>query len=111
MNAAAHALNQVAFGRRSMATVILTKQFCALTLLIVFILFSALSVVYVKDLNRRLFIELQSQQKTRDSLHIEWGKLLLEESSWATQARVQRIAQQQLDMELPKAKKIKMVQV
>ena len=70
-------------------------------LLIVAVLAFACSVVYVKNTNRSLFSELQSLQYKDERLKVEWGQLLLEQSTWATQVRVQRIAQQGLKMHLP----------
>ncbi len=62
---------------------------------------SALAVVYVSDLNRRLFVRYQAEQSRDNQLNIEWGQLLLEQSTWAAQARVQAIAQEKLEMVFP----------
>lgn len=70
-------------------------------LLAVAVFVSALAVVYVSDLNRRLFISYQNEQETYNHLYIEWGKLLLEQSTWSTQARVANIAGQRLGMFVP----------
>ena len=70
-------------------------------MLMMTVLLSAFAVVYVKDLNRRLFIQYQQLQASHNQLYINWGKLLLEQSAWSTQARVQHIAQQQLHMVSP----------
>lgn len=74
--------------------------------LLITILFSAFFVLYIKDLNRRLFIQFQTLQTTHDKLHEDWGKLLLEQSTWSTQARVQRIAQLRLGMNSPSPKEV-----
>ena len=92
------------------ANSIMTNKYfwiCAILLVTVFI--SALSVVYVQAENRLLYSHLTSLQKNRDSLHIQWGQLLLEESTWSTQARVEHTAEQQLNMVLPKQKNIVIV--
>jgi cell division protein FtsL len=78
-------------------------------LLILLVITSALAVVYVADLNRRLFIDYQNAQTTHNQLYIDWGKLLLEQSTWATQARVQTLAEQKLNMQLPAAMDIVMI--
>jgi cell division protein FtsL len=70
-------------------------------LLIFAVLITAFMVIYMKDLNRRLFIQYQTLQATHDKLYGEWGKLLLEQSTWSTQARIQKIAKQRLGMSVP----------
>ena len=67
----------------------------ALTLLVII---SALSVVYVKHENRKHFVELQSLQKQRDEMNIEWGQLQLEQSTWATHSRIEGLARKRLGM-------------
>lgn len=74
------------------------------------LLLSAFSVVYFKDLNRRLFIQYQDLQQTRQQYEVEWGKLLLEQSTWSTQARIQQIAQQQFGMIIPRQQDVVMVE-
>jgi cell division protein FtsL len=73
-------------------------------LLMVAILSSALSVIYVKALQRNLYSELQSSQQERDSLKTEWSRLLLEENTWAAPVRIQALAQQELGMQIPQSK-------
>ena len=77
--------------------------------LAILVLLSALTVVYLSDLNRRLFIQYQDTQATHNQLYVEWGKLLLEQSTWSTQARVQEIAQQRLGLELPATNDVVMI--
>src|SRR5690348_13432654 len=98
MNAAARALAQSPGVSGSIRLFVLSKEYCRLICLIMMVLVSAVAVVYVKDLNRRLFSELETLQQARDELRIESGQLLLEQNTWATQARIQQIAQQQLSM-------------
>jgi cell division protein FtsL len=71
-------------------------------LVMVFLLLSsALGVIYAKDLNRRLFITHHKLQVQSEQLQSDSNKLLLEQSAWAAQARVQKVAQQQLQMLIP----------
>jgi len=65
------------------------------------VMFSAIGVVYSTHLSRTLFIELQSLQDKRDSLNQDWGRLQLEQSTWATHARIEGIARKQLGMIQP----------
>lgn len=62
---------------------------------------SALGVVYAKHESRKLFVQLQKMQTIRDELEVEWGRLQLEQSTWATDGRIERVARQDLGMEIP----------
>ena len=62
---------------------------------------SALAVVYTKHQSRQLFAQLQSLQRQADELHVEWTQLLLEQGAWATNARVERIGREKLNMRSP----------
>ena len=73
------------------------------------ILVSAFMIVYFKDLNRRVFINYQSLKQQTQYYQVQWGKLMLEESAWSTQARIQSIAQTKLGMIMPLSKKIVMI--
>lgn len=67
----------------------------------VLLLSCACLVVYVKDLNRRMLIQNQKLMQDHHHLTARWGRLLLEQSAWSTQARIQKVAQNQLAMQLP----------
>lgn len=70
---------------------------------------SALGVVAAKHQSRQLFIELEALKAERDELNIEWGKLTLEQATWATPTRVERIARDRLEMTPPPAERIVIV--
>jgi len=69
--------------------------------LIVAVFASALGVVFSTHESRKLFVELQGLQKVRDDLSAEWGRLQLEQSTWATHGRIERIANNKLEMVNP----------
>ncbi|MDH5516680.1 MAG: cell division protein FtsL [Gammaproteobacteria bacterium] len=73
----------------------------SLLALFVLVMASAISVVYSKHLNRKLFVELQQLNKNIDMLNIEWGRLQLEEGAWADHGRLEKIARTELDMLMP----------
>lgn len=75
-------------------------------ILLIITFVSAISVVYVKHYNRKLFVELQQLEKQRDDMEVEWGKLQLEQNTWATHARIERIAREKLQMTVPKSEDI-----
>lgn len=62
---------------------------------------SALAVVYSSHESRKLFIELQALQEMRDELDVEWGRMQLEQSTWATHGRIEATAREKLSMRLP----------
>lgn len=62
---------------------------------------SALAVVYVKHMNRKLFVELQAVERERDRMQVEWGRLQLEQNAWATHGRIDRVAREQLELYMP----------
>jgi len=73
----------------------------ALLLLMPVLIGTAIGVVYTQHLSRSLVVQLQEQKLQRDELNIEWSRLLLERSTWATHARVERLAREQLGMHSP----------
>ncbi len=87
-----------------------TLKGVGMTLLVAGILLSAFGVIYVKDLNRRLFIQYQTLEAVKTQSLVQWGKLLLEQSTWSTQSRIQQVAQRQLGMVAPSAKDIVLVE-
>lgn len=75
----------------------------ALALLLVI---CAIAVVSARHQARKLFVELQQAQAEARALDIEWGRLLLEQSTWAMHSRVEVVAQHQLHMIVPDASRI-----
>lgn len=73
----------------------------ALSLLLAAVFASALGVIYSQHQSRKLFAELQALQNGRDELNTEWGRLQLEQSTWATHGRIETIARDKLDMLIP----------
>jgi cell division protein FtsL len=71
---------------------------------------SALGVVYGKQEARTRFNELQKLTDRRDDLDIEWGQLQLEQSTWATHGRVERVAHDELGMITPQPSELRVVQ-
>jgi cell division protein FtsL len=82
----------------------------AVAVLWVAVLGSALGVVYAKHEARSRFNELQKLTQQRDDLDIEWGQLQLEQSTWATHGRVERVAREELRMVIPQASDLRIVQ-
>ncbi|ROR29677.1 cell division protein FtsL [Inmirania thermothiophila] len=62
---------------------------------------SALAVVWSRHESRRLFAELQGLEQRRDALQVEWGRLQIEQATWAADGRIETIASGRLGMRLP----------
>ena len=62
---------------------------------------SAIALVYTKHESRKLFVELESLSRERDELNIEWGQLQIEQSTWATHARIEQVAIRELSLVRP----------
>jgi cell division protein FtsL len=69
----------------------------------------ALGLVTSQHQARKLFAELEQEQERARQLEVEYGQLQLEASTWAIQARVERIASRQLRMRVPDAKRLQIV--
>jgi cell division protein FtsL len=80
-----------------------------LTALLLVCFASALAVVYVKHRERRLVTELSELRDARDRLDSEWSRLLLEEATLTTHARVEAKARDELGMVLPQPQEIAQV--
>jgi len=71
----------------------------------------ALGVVSSQHKARKLFVELQKEQELARQMEVEWGQLQLEQSTWAMPTRVEKIAGNQLQMQLPKGDRIQFVRM
>ena len=69
--------------------------------LVIAVVVTALNVVLARHESRRLFVEIQKLEKIRDGLNEEWGRLQLEQSTWATNGRIELMARNELRMILP----------
>jgi len=80
-------------------------------LLLVAVVMCALSVVTSQHKARKLFIELQKGKEHAQQMDVEWGQLQLEQSTWAAPARVEKVAAQKLQMQLPKNGQVQFIRV
>jgi cell division protein FtsL len=67
---------------------------------------SAMALVYTKHESRKLFVELEALTQARDELNIEWGQLQIEQSTWATHARIEQVASESLLLTRPQTAEI-----
>ncbi len=71
---------------------------------------SAIALVYTKHESRKLFVELETLTRQRDQLNIEWGQLQIEQSTWATHARIEQVAKDDLSLVRPEATEIYVIE-
>ena len=70
-------------------------------LLLAALVFCALSLVTSRHQARKLFVELEREQTLARTYDVEYGQLQLEQSTWAMPARIEKVAREQLTMQLP----------
>jgi len=80
---------------------------CALLLFAV--VASALGVVWTRHESRVLFVQLTQLQNQRDDLNIEYGRLELEQATYAEPRRVDDEARQKLGMVDPRPQDIRLL--
>ena len=91
----------------------ISKNAQPILLLLVFAIvcvISAIALVYTKHESRNLFVELEQLTTERDQLDIEWGQLQIEQSTWATHARIERVALEELALIRPKSTEIYLIE-
>jgi len=77
--------------------------------LLVALVVCALSLVTSRHQSRKLFVEMEREQAATRSYDIEYGQLQIEQSTWAMPARVEKIAREQLHMQLPGASRVEVM--
>lgn len=71
---------------------------------------SALAVAYSAHWSRFLLNELATEIEVREKAQAEWGRLVLEQSTWTAYSRIERIATEQLGMHVPEPADVILVQ-
>ncbi|MCP1373901.1 cell division protein FtsL [Dyella lutea] len=87
------------------------KVFGAIALvgLLSLVLLSALGVVWTRHESRVLFVRLTTLQNQRDALNVEYGRLELEQATWAEPRRIDEEARSKLGMVTPAPQDIQLV--
>jgi len=78
-------------------------------LLLAVLVLCALSLVTSRHQARKLFVELEREQAKARAYDTEFGQLQLEQSTWAMPARIEKIAREQLRMQVPGPARIEVV--
>ena len=64
---------------------------------------SAIAVVYARHEHRQLFVDFKRLVRDRDELNIDFGRLQLEQATWAESNRIDQVARNRLGMVFPEA--------
>lgn len=78
-------------------------------ILLAALMLCALALVTSQHKARKLYVELQKEQAAAKQLDVEWGQLQLEQGTWGTHGRIERIATRELGMRLPVAGRVEVV--
>ena len=93
-----------------MSATVKRQPFLLVVVFAVVCVISAIALVYTKHESRKLFVELESLTHERDELNIEWGQLQIEQSTWATHARIEQVATDDLALVRPEATEIYVIE-
>ena len=80
-----------------------------LALLVAANVLSAVGVVFARHEHRQLFTQLSKLEAARDELNIEFGRLQLEQATWAESNRIDQVARTRLGMVFPDTRDIVVV--
>ena len=78
-------------------------------MLLALLVLCALSLVTSRHQARKLFVELEREQARARAYETEFGQLQLEQSTWAMPVRVEKIAREQLKMQIPGPRRIEVI--
>jgi cell division protein FtsL len=76
-------------------------EIAAMLLLAAAVTASGVWVTDAKHRSRQLFIELEELNREQDQLQIDWGRLQIEQSTWATHPRIEALARERLHLTNP----------
>jgi len=77
--------------------------------LILLILLSTFAIIYSTHACRAMYARLQELESSQWYLQEDYGRLLLEHSTWASHYRVEKVAQEELGMQAPALAQLKVV--
>ena len=81
----------------------------ALAVLTIATVITAIGVVHARHQHRELYVQLTRLERERDELNIEFGRLQLEQATWAESNRIDQVARNRLGMKFPAAGEIVVV--
>lgn len=81
----------------------------SLLMILAALMASAIAVVWTRHQSRSLFVQLSQLQSQRDELNIEYGRLELEQATWAEPRRIDSEARTKLGMFAPRPQDVQLV--
>ncbi len=88
----------------------MNRNAVGMALLVTAVMGSAVAVVWAKHESRKRFVQLQTLQEQQARMDVEFGRLQLEQSTWATHGRIERLARQKLNMHIPTPEEVVIAQ-
>ena len=80
-------------------------------LLLAVLIACSVSLVASRHQSRKLFVELEREQTRARAYEVEYGQLQLEQSTWSMPARVEKVARDQLRLQVPSAGRVEVVEI
>jgi len=62
---------------------------------------TAIGVVNARHEHRQMFVQLTKLERARDELNVDFGRLQLEQATWAEANRIDQVARTKLGMKFP----------
>lgn len=81
----------------------------AVGVLLLAVVASGVAVVWARHQDRTAFVQLSRLQNQRDALNVEFGRLELEQATWASPSRIEQIARGKLGMISPPSSSVEMI--
>ncbi|HEU0276941.1 MAG TPA: cell division protein FtsL [Rhodanobacteraceae bacterium] len=81
----------------------------AVGVLLLAVVVTGIAVVWARHQDRVAFMQLSALQNQRDALNVEFGRLELEQATWASPSRIEQVARGQLGMISPPASSVEMI--
>lgn len=78
-------------------------------LLLALVVLSALALITSQHQSRKLYSELQVEQAAAKRFEEEIARLQVEQSSWSTPSRIEKVARERLGMHVPDASRIRVL--
>ncbi|MGH8182967.1 MAG: cell division protein FtsL [Rhodanobacteraceae bacterium] len=81
----------------------------AVAVLLLAVVATGIAVVWARHQDRVAFVELTKLQNQRDALNVQFGRFEIEQATWASPSRIEKIARNQLGMISPPAESVEMI--
>lgn len=78
-------------------------------IMLVLLVACSLSLVTAQHRARKAFMELTNEQDVTAALDVEYDRLRLEQRTWAMHSRIEKVARQDLKMQIPEVKRTRVL--